>query len=131
MAIRLNPSGKMEVSKSAWIKSWNVGGCQFDPPLLWFFQKFTFQSKSEVLFLWYISHVSWKFHWNSSSYSEDMKIFFLKISYFHQYLGFFGVSLLKKLWHQYTSAFFYFQSIWNSLTIVESFIDIRLVFLEI
>ena len=46
---------------------------------LWFFRKFLSYRKGEALFLWllllYKSHLLWKIHWNSSSQSEDMKIF--------------------------------------------------------
>ena len=51
-------------------------------------------------FLWLLifssvtSHLSWKFHWNSSSRSEDMKIFFVNINYFHQFFGCCNISML-------------------------------------
>ena len=43
------------------------------------------------------NHVfSRKFYCNSSSCSEDMKIFFFKINYFYWFFWFFGISLLQK-----------------------------------
>ena len=88
---------------------------------------------------WYYfnSHLSWKFHWNFSSCSEDMKIFSLNINYFHQFFGFFNISLLQRnRWRQYiidyVSIFFTFNPLeigW--LTIASSYITIRLVLLEI
>ena len=41
------------------------------------------------------SHLSWKCYWNSSSRSEDMKIFSVNINYFHQFFSHFLVT--KKL----------------------------------
>ena len=42
------------------------------------------------------SHLSWKFHWNSSSFLEDMKIFSVNINYFHQFFEFFENSYLQR-----------------------------------
>ena len=42
------------------------------------------------------SHFSWKFHWNFSSRLKDMKIFSVNMNYFHQFFGFFDISLLQK-----------------------------------
>ena len=58
-------------------------GRQFDPPTLWFFQKCIFQREEVLLlfcdFYYHKPHLSWKFHWNSSSRSEDMKVSFFNI----------------------------------------------------
>ena len=50
-------------------------------------------------FLWLLilsikSHLSWKFHWNSSSRIEDMKNLSANISYFHRFLLILGI-----FWH--------------------------------
>ena len=45
---------------------------------------------------YYFSHLSWEFHRNFSHRSEDMKIFYVNIYYFHQFFGFFDISLLQK-----------------------------------
>ena len=34
------------------------------------------------------THLSWKFNWNSSSRSGDLKIFYFNINYFHWFFGF-------------------------------------------
>ena len=59
------------------------------------------------LFVTFILHLSWKFHWNSSNYSEDIKILSDKIDCFHR---------SHKL---------------RCLTILKSYFNIRLVLLEI
>ena len=55
-------------------RGWNLVFCDF-----WYYHK---------------SHLSWKFHWISSICSEDMKNFFVNISYFHHFHQFFGF-----FWH--------------------------------
>ena len=57
----------------------------------------------------------WKFHWNSSSLSEDMKIFSFNINYFHQFFWVFCHLLVtKKLMTSYVTSF-YFQPNLNKL----------------
>ena len=49
-------------------------------------------------------------YWNSSIHSEDMKIFFFIINYFHQFFEFFHISLL-----QISFFLFYVQPIFKKL----------------
>ena len=63
-------------------------GGHFDLPVV--FRKMCFQKRGwSPAFLWLLNHrkscLSWKFHGNSSSRSEDMKIFSFSINYFHQF----------------------------------------------
>ena len=63
------------------------------PAFLRFFCNFLYYHKS---------HLSWKFHWNFPSRSEDMKIFSVNIICFHQFFGFFDISLLQRnYWRQH------------------------------
>ena len=59
------------------------------PPLfhsLFFWKMYLLKSKERVK-RWFLikSHFSWKFHWNYSIRSEDMKNFFVNINYFHHF----------------------------------------------
>lgn len=57
-----------------------------------------------------ISHILTEYHWNSSIRSEEIKIFFFNINYFHQFFEFFHIFLLQ------TSFFlFYVQPILKTL----------------
>ena len=83
------------------LKAWWEGGSIRSS--LWFFLKCIFQRERErmksglfVTFNHYKLHLSWRFHWNCSSCLEDMKIFSTNISYFHQFFGFFDISLLQR-----------------------------------
>ena len=64
--------------------NWKKAGKSIWPPL-WFFETYIFQRKVKTFFFcdfkyFYKSHLSWKFHWNFSSGSEDMKIFLFNIN---------------------------------------------------
>ena len=51
---------------------------------LWFFQ------------ICHKPRFSWKFHWKSSSRSEDTKTFPFNVNYFHLFFGIFDISLLQR-----------------------------------
>ena len=82
-------------------------------PILLIFKKYIFQKKGGHLVLWdfwyYHKWLFWKFHWNSSTHSEDVNISFFSINYFHEFFGFLDISFLKKIlmaseydgWHQH------------------------------
>ena len=92
---------------------------QFDPSC-GFFEN---ASAKEIVNSWFFCdfyhkpHHSWKFHWNSTSRSEDMETFFDNISYFHQFLSIFWIFrhflITKKLmtsgYNRWCQHFFHFQ----------------------
>ena len=98
-------------------------GGQFDslPPVVSLKMLF-FRERVNPLFFdfedYHKSHLSWIFHWNSSTCSEDVKIFFFSVNYFHQVFWIFWHFLVtKKLMmtspynslHQYFFTLTYFQ----------------------
>ena len=79
------------------------GGDGVNLTRLWFFQKCIFWKEGETLFFyWFFFYfqyyhkldLSWKFYWNSSSHSEDVKTFSVNTSYFHRFSSIFWI-----FWH--------------------------------
>ena len=73
------------------------------PSSLWFFQQCILQKHGQTvlllcpLLLLLLEVMSFlKTYWNSSSRSEDIKIFFFNINYLHQFFGFFVMCLLQR-----------------------------------
>ena len=68
-------------------------------PFLWFFGKCISKKRVRLWFfvtfnIYHKSHLSCKFHWDSSCLSEVMKNFSVNISYFHQFSSIFWI-----FWH--------------------------------
>ena len=75
-----------------------MAGVQSIWPPLWFFKNGIFWREGETLVFcdfsyYHKSHLSWKFHWNSSNRSEVMKNLSVIISHFHQFSSIFWIFL--------------------------------------
>ena len=97
--------------------------CKFDRSLR-IFREYVFKKEAESLvfcdFYYYDkSHLFWKIHWNTSSCSEDIKILFFNIHYFHCFSDFLIFPCCKETnefsIYQTMSAHFYVQPILNGL----------------
>ena len=87
-----------------WLGTWGKGDSicpSSHPPPVVFPKVHLLERGWSALFFcefWYYhkSHFSWKFHQNYSRRSENMKMFYFNINYFHKCFDFFDISLLQR-----------------------------------
>ena len=74
------------------------GGHQFEGSLVVFRKICLLKREWDRFWYYHKSHISWKFDWNFSSRSEDMKNLSYNNRYFHRFFGLFDIPLLQRNW---------------------------------